>query len=175
MSCWYTIYYFSLFLTAIYSNKIEVAWYWYKFHTHMWYYFLCLLFLYVFGMYFLIDVSTIHTLKYSLIAPWNTPKETGNIRSLCRSRTEIWSRYLCLFKMGPFNFKNIEAGAFGDLIPWRCFSIQFCNSLTKFSENCIVSIWTYPWINPKNLLFSHDMLFLRNMNSIIHFKYWTRE
>ena len=42
-----------------------------------------------FGMYFLGDVSPIHTFPSTVLVPKQTPWETGDIISLCRSHNEI--------------------------------------------------------------------------------------
>ena len=50
--------------------------------------------------------------------------ETGNIISLCRSCTDIWIRWLCLFNRVPLTLKNVEPEKLWDCITWGCFSIQ---------------------------------------------------
>ena len=104
------------------------------FHPHL-FLFLFLIGFICFGMYFLGDVSPIHTFLSTIIAPKQSPSEIGNIISLCSSRSNIWSRFLCLFTRVPLIFTNNESFTLGECIIWGWFSIHACNSLTSLSEN----------------------------------------
>ena len=86
------------------------------------------------GIYFLTVVYQIHTLPSSFLEPWNPPRETGNIISLCRSRTDIWSSCFCFFKILPLNLINIKTDIFVNWTSRGCFSIQSYNELTKYSK-----------------------------------------
>ena len=126
-----------------------------------------------FGVYLLIEVSPIHTLSYSFLSAWNTPWGTGKIRSLCSSRTDIWIRWLCFFKIFSLTLKVMDSDTFVGVITWGCFSIQSFKLLRIFQKNIIISLWSYQWINPGDVLFKHEALILITMNSIIYCTPWT--
>ena len=77
-----------------------------------------------FGTYFISEVSPIHTLLSSFIEPKNTPWETFKTRSLCNLRTDISSRYFCVFHIFPLTFAHIESDTFGYGFIWGNFYIQ---------------------------------------------------
>ena len=90
----------------------------------------------------------------------NSPWVIGNIISLCRSCTEIWSRCFYLFTMAPLILTNNESETLGECIIWGWFYIQSCNSLTNFSEMifCNVSLENR-CINSRKILIQHETFF----------------
>ena len=59
-----------------------------------------------FGMYFLSDAYPIYTFPSTILALKKAPSEIGNIVSLCRSCTYIWSRWFCFFTTVPFFYNE---------------------------------------------------------------------
>ena len=76
------------------------------------------------GVYFIRNVSIIHTLSSLFLAPYYKRWETGNIISFWRSRNDIWSRWFWLSTILPLTLTNIESDIFGDWISWGYFPIQ---------------------------------------------------
>ena len=52
-------------------------------------------------MYFLSDVSPIHTFLSTVLAPKKNTRKIGNTVSLCSSHTDIWGRFFCFFTRVP--------------------------------------------------------------------------
>ena len=50
-----------------------------------------------FGVYFLCDVSPIHTFSSTFLAPIKPHSDIGDIILLCSSLTKVWSRFFFLY------------------------------------------------------------------------------
>ena len=87
-----------------------------------------------FGVYFIREVPSIHTLPSLFLAPRNPPWDTCKMISLWISRTYIWSRCFCFFNMPPLTLTEMNYDTFGDGITGGWSSIQSWNLLTRFTE-----------------------------------------
>ena len=127
-----------------------------------------------FGMYFLSDVSPINIFSSAVLEPKIIPSEIGNIISLCRFCTDIWSRFFCFFIRVQLFLTRNEYFKLGELL--HEIDFQFMNVIhwLLFQKIYFILFLRKTWCNnPINIWLQLETFVLISMNSIIHCTYWT--